>query len=391
MPDFVNNLLSMGVFCDADCSVTFTKTDVAIYDAQGTIILRGFRESDGARMWRVSLTNANANMATVVVPRSPAHIVNSRSDTYHRKSYDLPSIGALIQYHHASLGYPVKSELLKAIKCGHLRSFPGLSYTNASRYCPEAATPTVMGHITQVPKGVRSTKPQQVIQHLPPLLPEFQPALTELLVYTVALNTIFTDDMGRFPVTSFSGNNYIMLAHHVGANAILIEPFKSKADTHRIPAYNAIMERFKARGLHVNLQILDNEASAAYIECITNKWKCQHQKVPPDMHRRNIAERMIRTFKAHLLSILAGVDPLFPVRRWDLLLVQAELTINLLRTSRIDPSKSAWEVMCGPFNYDATPLGPPGCRIIAHAKGATHRSWDFRGIEGFYIGPALNH
>jgi len=89
--------------------------------------------------------------------------------------------------------------------------------------------------------------------------------------------------------------------------------------------------------------------------------------------------------------MLAGVDTQFPVTRWDLLLHQAEITINLLRTSQIDPAKSAWELMCGPFNYNATPMGPPGCRIIIHAKGTTRQTWDFKGIEGFYIGLAMNH
>ena len=100
---------------------------------------------------------------------------------------------------------------------------------------------------------------------------------------------------------------------------------------------------------------------------------------------------MIRNFKAHLLSMLAGVDPQFPVTHWDLLLHQAEITINVLCASQIDPAESAWEFMCGPFNYNVTPLGPPGCRIIIHAKGTIRRTRDFKGIECFYIGPAMNH
>jgi hypothetical protein len=176
-----------------------------------------------------------------------------------------------------------------------------------------------MGHMTQVAKGIRSTKPQQPKQHIAPLLPSEQPLPNELHIYTRAMDRIFTNDIGQFPIKSQSGNSYIMLAHHVGANAIIIEPFKSKADTHRIPAYNAIMERMKAHGLSINLHVHDNEASTAYIDCITNKWKCNHQKVPPDMHRHSIAKRMIRTFKSHLLlSMLAGIDPRFPVTRWDL-------------------------------------------------------------------------
>jgi hypothetical protein len=92
------------------------------------------------------------------------------------------------------------------------------------------------------------------------------------------------------------------------------------------------MERLRARGITVELNILDNECSIDFISNITNKWKCKHQKVPPDMHQRNIAERMIRTFTAHLIAMITGVDPLFPMRRWDLVLNQAEITINLLRT-----------------------------------------------------------
>jgi hypothetical protein len=55
MPSFVNNLLSMGVFCDADCSVTFTKHTVTVTNKEGIVILTGFRETTGARMWRFNL------------------------------------------------------------------------------------------------------------------------------------------------------------------------------------------------------------------------------------------------------------------------------------------------------------------------------------------------
>ena len=55
MPSFVNNLLSMGVFCDADCSVTFTKHTATVTNKAGAVILTGFRETTGAKMWRFNL------------------------------------------------------------------------------------------------------------------------------------------------------------------------------------------------------------------------------------------------------------------------------------------------------------------------------------------------
>jgi hypothetical protein len=108
------------------------------------------------------------------------------------------------------------------------------------------------------------------------------------------------------------------------------------------------------------------------------------------MHRRNWAECAIRTFKNNCISILAGVDPTFPPYLCDLVLPQAELTLNLLRQSALNPRISAWEFFQGPFDFNKTPLGPGGCRVLIHAKPTTCRSWDFRAKEGFYIGPALD-
>jgi hypothetical protein len=66
-----------------------------------------------------------------------------------------------------------------------------------------------------------------------------------------------------------------MIAFHANGNLILQQAFKSKSNYHRIAAYNAIMVRLVARGLSVNLQILNNETSTAYKEAITFKQKAK--------------------------------------------------------------------------------------------------------------------
>ena len=58
--------------------------------------------------------------------------------------------------------------------------------------------------------------------------------------------------------------------------------------------------------------MLDNEASASSKLVITKKWSCKFQLVLPDVHRRNVAERAICTFKAHFLAILAEIVDSFP-------------------------------------------------------------------------------
>jgi hypothetical protein len=109
------------------------------------------------------------------------------------------------------------------------------------------------------------------------------------------------------------------------------------------------------------------------------------------MHQRNDAERAILTAKAHFITILYGVDPGFPKLRWDLLPPQTELNLNLLQQLQYNPQIWAWEQLNGPYNFDATPMGPPGCCVIAHTKGTTQQSWDFQGKVGFYVGPSLIH
>jgi hypothetical protein len=309
-------------------------------------------------------------------------------------SLDLPSVGSLAGFYHACLGFPVKQTWLEAIKVGNCDSFDGLTYSNAERYCPDADE-TIMGHLAQQCQNVRPTKPKPPAPNQALLTPAIATQAStlpsnELYIHVYPISKLYTDDTGRFPIKASSGNQYVMIAYHANGNLILQQAFKSRSNTHHIAAYNAIMTRLAAQGLSVHLKILDNEASAAYKHAITFTWQAKFQLVPLDMHCRNHAEQAIRTFKAHFLSILAGVDPTFPPYLWDLLLPQAELTLNLLRQFALNPRISVWEYFQGPFDFNKTALDPIGCHVLIHAKPATRSSWDFRAKEGFYIGPALD-
>jgi hypothetical protein len=326
-------------------------------------------------------------LAPTPTPTSTPIPTSTKLSETAKRTYDLPSTPALIQYLHATAGSPVKATWLAAIKRGYFHSWPGLTYETAARYCPTPDA-TIKGHMAQHRQHVRSTKTTPATMQ--PIRPPPAHSTHTVGLLEIPLNKLFTDDTGRFPIRARSGNQYLMVAYHYTTNAILIRPFASKADAHRIPAYTAIMQRFKTKGQSVDIHILDNEASAAYRAAITANG-CTYQLVPPHVHRRNAAERAIRTFKDHFLAILAGVDPTFPASRWDLLLPQAELTLNLLRPCRSDPTVSAWEGLNGYFKFDATPMGPPGSRVLLHAKPELRKSWDFRSQDGFYVGPALQH
>ena len=119
--------------------------------------------------------------------------------------------------------------------------------------------------------------------------------------------------------------------------------------------------------------------------------KIQYQLVPAGTHRRNAAERAIQTFKSHLIAGICGADPNFPLHLWDTLIEQCEITLNMLRASRIHPQLSAHDSLNGTFDFNKTPLAPVGCKIVAHEKPNKRKTYDPPGITGWYVGPALQH
>jgi hypothetical protein len=192
----------------------------------------------------------------------------------------------------------------------------------------------------------------------------------------------YSDLTGRFPVHSVEGNLYVLVLYIYGTNAIVIELLKSRNDASQLKAYERILQRIPDN-LKPKLHMMDNEASKAIKEFLVKVNHMEYQLVPPHTHRRNAAERAIRTFKNHFIAGFCSTNPDFPLRLWDRLLPQAEITLNLLRASRTQPTKSAYEVMFGPYDYNSHLLMPPGTKIV--------RSWDPHGKQGWYIGPALEH
>jgi len=116
------------------------------------------------------------------------------------------------------------------------------------------------------------------------------------------------------------------------------------------------------------------------------KHKMTYKQVPPDMHRRNAAEKAIQTFKDHFIAILCGVDTAFPLHLWDKLLPQVELTVNLLRQATAVPTVSAYAYLWGPHDFNKMPLAPLGCAVLIHDKPAKRQSWATHASDGWYIG-----
>jgi hypothetical protein len=165
---------------------------------------------------------------------------------------------------------------------------------------------------------------------------------------------------------------------------------KNRSASEWVKAYDHIHQELAAKGFKPKVQTLDNEASAALTHFFTAT-DVEYQLVSPHCHRRSAAEHAIRTLKEHFVAGLSSVDPTFPLHLWDRLLPQAEITLNILRTSRLNPQLSAAAHFHGLVDYNKTDFAPPGCKIIAHEKPGKRRTWAPHGQHGYYLGPAMHH
>ena len=84
--------------------------------------MKGWRETSGAKLWRISLwPDLRPDLA-----KCPPSNEDTNTDSQEKKAaleafsaYDLPSVEALVIYFHSAAGYPVRDTWLKDIKAGN--------------------------------------------------------------------------------------------------------------------------------------------------------------------------------------------------------------------------------------------------------------------------------
>ena len=136
----------------------------------------------------------------------------------------------------------------------------------------------------------------------------------------------------------------------------------------------AIHTYLKVRGLHLKLQILDIECPAL-VKQFFLKETVSYQLMPPNLHRNNAAEKVVGTFKDHFVAILCNCDLKYPMHLWCCLVAKATTTLNLLRKSNINPRLSAEVRLNRAFSYDATPLAPPGYKVVIYENPEKRKTW----------------
>ena len=430
------NLLSLGQLCDANCTITLTKQHMHVWDYKKKLILIGIRnENDG--LWDVPLPQD----PTTLFQQFNNSINQNTTDKQHSANIIIrkdKTSSDLIRYLHATCFSPTTQTFLQAIRNGNFTTWPGLTPQLVKKYLP-LTTATAKGHLDQERKNLQTTKTVQIkiepgtakstSQHKNQLVPiKIEPGTATSTLhpnnqstplhpedelwhdffpksetinqkthecFAIILDpiskqdTAYFDLTGKFPYQSARGHQYLFVLYHYDSNSILIEPLKSRQSTEIQDAWRRIVLKLKHAGAAPKLYILDNEASTDMKSALNAEGS--YQLAPPRNHRQNAAERAIRTFKNHFIAGLASLPPKFPIAQWDLLLHQAELTLNLLRTSRVNPSLSAYAYLFGSFDFNKTPMAPPGTQVVIHEKPKQRTSWGYHGLDAWYTGPSLEH
>ena len=343
-----NNLYSVSALTRAGYGAVFDRNNFAVVDADEVTrmisrraILKGFY-SPGEKLWRIPLGEFKGAARgrygageTIAVQHSPTTILRDGPPPPPPETldsvYELRAAPQIVRYYHAAAGFPTKPTWIKAINNGHYASWVGLTAALVAKHYPEADE-TWKGHGRKIKMNLRSTKQalkeeeEANHQHLMNVSEADMEGIHHA-VYDLANEMerkMYSDQTGRFPVRSYNVMQYIMVIFESKiSNNIFVEPMRNRQAAEMVAAHQRAVDRIHNAGIRLKIHILDNEISAEFKEAIKAN-DMTYQLVPPNDHRRNVAEKAIQIFKDHLIAVLCGTAENFPMQLWDQILPHAE-------------------------------------------------------------------
>jgi hypothetical protein len=137
-----------------------------------------------------------------------------------------------VAFHHPALFSPALSTVKTTIQKGCLPHLPGLKAHPLTKYPPPLEA-TTMRHLDNRRKNIKSTKKESTQNNTNDNQDAFptQP-INKDKTHTCYVTTeeprqiVCTDQTGRFPIPSSTGNNYLLIAYDYDSNSILLRPIK---------------------------------------------------------------------------------------------------------------------------------------------------------------------
>ena len=379
-------LIAIGQMCNNGFSSTFSKDHLTL--VKQDITITGERNTiNGLYYIDLTLCSQPIVQNTLTIYTACVH------STYEMSKSDL------VHYLHCADFSPVISTWTKAINAVYYTTWSSLTSQLVRKNLPKALA-TAQGHLRQHRRNIRSIKftathsiennmPEMTMQSVPLKKTRVRTKMAFLNSIKV-IGKISTDQTGRLAVTSSRGSKYLIVIYDHDSNAIIAEPLKSRSEHELIRIYSALHTHLSNRGLAPKVQILDNECPDGLKQVMRNAGVA-FQFVLPHLHRTNAAKRAIATYKDHLIAVLRSCNPSFPMHLWYRFIPQSTLTLNLLRQSRINPHLSAEAQLNGAFDFNRTPLAPPGTKVLVFEAPGFCPTWAPHGVTGWYIGSAPRH
>ena len=144
------------------------------------------------------------------------------------------------------------------------------------------------------------------------------------------------------------------------------------------------------RGSKPEFQKLDNEISQPVKQYMKQN-NITFQLVPTYIHQHKRAETTIQTFKDHFIAGLCTFNPNFPLYLWDKLIPIPSSLSTYFEAAESTPN--FWHIsnctvifitMRHQWSHQIK-------KVLVFEPPAKRGSYSPHGIEGWYIGPALNH
>ncbi len=155
----------------------------------------------------------------------------------------------------------------------------------------------------------------------------------------------------QLPLHVAQWQHMFFVMYHYETNTIFAMPIPGLDSQSILDAYKKNFEFLVSKGYTPKINLMDNQATKAIKSYLTPQ-QCCLQHVEPGNHPVNATEQAIQTFKNRFISTLGTTDVDFPIQLWDKLAPQVQDSINLLRCSRINPTKSADKILEGPYDWN---------------------------------------
>ena len=321
-----DNLLGLADLCNKGCEVKLTAETIAV-EKDNLIIWSGTKATD-EKLWHLDLEDIKV---------APGHstIMDSVHTDSTTASPPLPpfsvaqqtirhdSNAEFVKFTHATFGSCPISTFQHAMDHGWFGNLPKLT-SLMIRQNPPVSRATAMGYLDQSRPGMQSTRKrlrQKTQARYASATATMAAActddnLTHIIDADSTPNLCFqvlsakewrnsSDATGKFPFTTMSGWNYVLVSTLKGY--VHLELLRDRTASEYRRAYAAMYAFYESNGKLPTAQRLDNETSAT-LESFLKETKVKIEYVTPGIHRQNPSER----------AILCRIRQIYSCNLWQL-------------------------------------------------------------------------